>query len=84
EVLADHPEIAGRLCELFESRFDPDVVDGDRGARAAADVETAVAQVQGLDADRILRALSELVRNTLRTNYFVYPTESLGALSLKF
>ncbi|MDZ7916573.1 MAG: NAD-glutamate dehydrogenase [Rhodococcus sp. (in: high G+C Gram-positive bacteria)] len=84
EVLSDHPEIAGGLCELFESRFDPDAVDGDRGARAAAAVDTAVAQVQGLDADRILRAMSQLVCNTLRTNYFVYGTASLGALSLKF
>jgi glutamate dehydrogenase len=70
ETLSAHPEIARRLVQLFETRFDP--------ARAASSL-TAVAEIQAidhaldavssLDEDRILRAYLTLVLKTVRTNY---------------
>ena len=74
EVVLAHRGIAAALVRLFEVRFDPALDEGNRDAehdRIATDLEAAVDEVSGLDADRILRGLLTLVRATLRTNHYV-------------
>jgi glutamate dehydrogenase len=72
ETLAHSPEMSRLLVELFSLRFDPDR-PGDYEARMydlQDRVRTALSAVKSLDEDRILRRFLNLVRNTLRTNYF--------------
>jgi glutamate dehydrogenase len=72
DALGAHPEIARRLLQLFEIRFDP--------ARAAGSSLAAIAEIQAidhaldgvesLDEDRILRSYLALMLKTVRTNYY--------------
>ncbi len=89
--MAGHPEIARRLVELFEQRFDPARAKGaakKRGKQSAADegnavdaiveaIEHALDAVSNLDEDRILRSFLLLVQQSLRTNY--YQHDAAGA-----
>ncbi|MGQ0550199.1 MAG: NAD-glutamate dehydrogenase [Armatimonadota bacterium] len=71
ETLARNPQIARRLAELFQLRFDPRGAHaGPDAARIAAEIETDLDGVASLDEDRILRNFLHLTQATLRTNYF--------------
>ena len=82
DTLAAHPVMARDLIELFRIRFDPDRI-GDANARAAEEAalrarfEAALAAVESLDEDRILRQLASLIAATKRTNF--YQTSREGA-----
>jgi glutamate dehydrogenase len=70
-----HAGIAGDIVALFHARFDPRQ-GGAAEARAgreqeiAAKIEAALAAVQSLDEDRILRRFVNAVRAAVRTNYY--------------
>lgn len=71
-TLAHYPEIAKQLVTLFKLYFDPE-----KQAESAAAIPALEKELQGaldavanLDEDRILRHLLEVLRATLRTNYF--------------
>ncbi len=93
QALIDHPLVARKLVELFESRFDPaqsgtaQVIDDGQGGTLTLveSIEADLAAVASLDQDRILRSLLRLIRATLRTN--AYRTDDEGnrrtALALK-
>ncbi len=75
ETLVSYPSIAIDLYQLFKNRFaEPGIIAAD--VREATEalvrqrIETALAGVQGLDEDRILRRLSGLVLAIVRTNAF--------------
>ncbi|WP_017931095.1 NAD-glutamate dehydrogenase [Robiginitomaculum antarcticum] len=74
-ALTAHGDIARLLFALFETRFDPKMF-ADMGARAeaataiVAKITSALDTVQSLDYDRVLRRLSDLLQNTLRTNFY--------------
>jgi glutamate dehydrogenase len=85
-TLVRHASIARKLVELFDARFNPAhwVVDGvtmpkaDRKPKERAivkEIVEALGSVASLDEDRIIRRILNLVRSTLRTNYY-QPTES--------
>jgi glutamate dehydrogenase len=81
-TLADNPDVAGLLVELFAIRFDPDL-DGleDRGLAAkqvVAEIERRIDLVERLNEDRVLRSLLNLVTATLRTNFFTDGATSLA------
>ncbi|GLK82038.1 NAD-glutamate dehydrogenase [Ancylobacter defluvii] len=87
-ALNAHPAIVDRLVALFHARFDPSVA-GDRDARGAtirAEIEAALAEVQSLDDDRILRAFADLVGAAMRTNFFQTTAngEPKPAIAVKF
>ncbi|ANY10208.1 NAD-glutamate dehydrogenase [Pseudonocardia sp. HH130630-07] len=73
-VLVAHPQVAQALVTLFRARFDPSTADAtEREAahqRALDNVTALIDQVNGLDADRILRRLLAVIEATLRTNWF--------------
>lgn len=71
EALAAHPDSARLLVELFHARFAPDTHGAAAEAELTDRLNEVIGRVVGLEPDRILRALTALVRNTLRTNYFV-------------
>ncbi|WP_084478305.1 NAD-glutamate dehydrogenase [Nocardia jejuensis] len=72
-VLQTHPTITRAFLQLFTARFDPDSA-GELGTIRAQSLENELSAqidaVVSLDTDRILRALLELIRATLRTSYF--------------
>ncbi|MCW2581736.1 MAG: NAD-glutamate dehydrogenase, partial [Klenkia sp.] len=72
-ALAAHPDVVSGVVDLFAIRFDPDRT-GDRAAdeRALAGRLTArIAEVESLDADRVLTSLVAAVRATTRTTAYV-------------
>ncbi|MET4611416.1 glutamate dehydrogenase [Rhodococcus sp. PvR044] len=83
EVLTAHPESARLLVELFEARFDPATNDEGIEKALTCRLDDALGSVVSLDEDRILRAFTNLIRNTLRTNYFAHGGTS-PLLSFKF
>jgi glutamate dehydrogenase len=72
DALSGHPDIARRLIQLFEIRFDP-ARTGDPSLSVIAEIQAidhALDAVQSLDEDRILRSFLTLVLKTVRTNYY--------------
>jgi glutamate dehydrogenase len=72
QTLVHNPELARRVAELFEARFDPDF-KGDRPnalARLEAEFRAGLDRVANLDEDRILRRYMRLILASLRTNYY--------------
>ena len=69
QALCGNPAVAAGLVRLFLARFDP---DGASGEAAAVEMELGgeLDAVVSADDDRILRRLLNLIRSTLRTNYF--------------
>jgi glutamate dehydrogenase len=71
DTLSGHPEIARRLIQLFEARFDPARADSSLAAISEIQaIDHALDAVGSLDEDRILRTYLMLVLKTLRTNYY--------------
>ena len=77
DTLAAHPEITRQLVVLFRCLHDPDQLKqqgregiDQRAAETIKQIEQALDRVTNLDEDRILRRFLNLVRATLRTNYF--------------
>jgi glutamate dehydrogenase len=70
-ALTAHADVARSLVELFVARFDPcRERDEDAAVAVAREIEAAIDAVESLDEDRILRYFLDVVRATLRTNYF--------------
>ena len=72
-TLARLPELAAELVALFEGRFDPDLMEGDRVAAVAhaeARILELLDEVPSLDDDRIGRTFLALIRATVRTSAF--------------
>jgi glutamate dehydrogenase len=72
DALSGHPEIARRLVQLFELRFDP-VRAGDPSLSVIAEIQAidhALDAVQSPDEHRILRSFLTVVLKTVRTNYY--------------
>ena len=74
-TLVSQVEVTRLLLELFKTRCDPaHVPDPQEREQAVGEVleqvRTALDRVQGLDADRILRALLSAVQAVLRTNAY--------------
>ncbi|MGA9853301.1 MAG: NAD-glutamate dehydrogenase [Gammaproteobacteria bacterium] len=87
-TLAGNPQIAALLVKYFEARHDPkagkerDILI----ARYTLEMDKALESVSSLDDDRILRSFFNVVRATIRTNYFqtVKPGEYKPYVSFKF
>ena len=75
KALAQAPNAALQLIRIFESKFDPSLglSREERIVRAAEDealLVEALRFVPDITHDRVLRALLQLVRNTVRTNFY--------------
>jgi glutamate dehydrogenase len=79
QVLVGNPLPARAFADLFVARFDPELsVAARRAALARIDrrIHAALENVTGSDEDRILRALWDEIRATVRTN--AYQTDASG------
>ncbi len=74
-TLTRHAAIAARIVAMFHARFDPrlDITMEERKAHEAealAGIETALAAVESLDEDRILRHFVTAVQAAVRTSFY--------------
>ncbi|WP_235503634.1 NAD-glutamate dehydrogenase [Curtobacterium sp. S6] len=74
-LLANH-DVTRLVVRLFESSFDPATGESSeqrlaRRTEILSEIETALNKVPTLDADKMLRALTEVVAATVRTNAYV-------------
>ena len=69
QALCGNPAMAQALVRLFLAGFDPMGASGD-AAQAEAELLAGLEAVVSADDDRILRRFLNLIRSTLRTNYF--------------
>ncbi|HHS82262.1 MAG TPA: NAD-glutamate dehydrogenase, partial [Devosia sp.] len=88
QALNNQGELVAILIRLFHTLHDPDF-SGDRNRKAAAlakNVLSALEKISSLDEDRIVRHLLNLIRNSLRTNFFQRDPDGSRrpALSIKF
>lgn len=90
ETLAKHANVSYMLVTLFMLRFDPSYA-GDRSREMAMEeteqaIIKALDAVSNLDEDRILRRYLEIIKATLRTNYFQHDNDGQikPYLSFKF
>jgi glutamate dehydrogenase len=71
DALSGHPDIARRLVQLFETRFDPARTASSLAAVSEIQaVDHALDAVSSLDEDRILRTYLTLILKTVRANYY--------------
>lgn len=75
-AFTSNPLLTGRIVEAFEVKFDPDRTFASHEERVEAadavltEVESGLAEVASLEADRVLRATLDTIRATARTNAF--------------
>src|SRR5262245_16355940 len=74
-TLTRHPAIASSIVAIFHLRFDPRLdlsmeVRKERETEALAGIETALAAVESLDEDRILRNFVAAVQAAVRTTFY--------------
>ena len=80
EVLTASPQLASALIEIFAAEFDPDMPERQRSRlRNAAEsrITACLETVTSLDEDRILRGYLDVIRATLRTNFFTHDDSGL-------
>lgn len=79
QVLMKYPDITRKLCQgfldLHNPHLDPKVASAQSSALFAV-AEKQLESVEKLDEDRVLRSMMNLMRETLRTNY--YHTDEMG------
>ncbi len=92
EALLRHTAITAKLVELFHARFKPHPhgglsVDEARNKTEdtlMGDIEAALEAVPSLDDDRIVRRFANLIRATLRTNFFQVDPHGLPVETIAF
>lgn len=88
QSLVAHPALAAKIVALFDARFNPDADSARAGAEQKwqSAVEAELANVSDVTHDRIIRRFIDLVRATLRTNFYQQSDEGSHrpVLSFKF
>ena len=85
-TLTSHADVVRLLVELFSRRFNPELQKKKRNEEVIErSIITAIEKVSSLDEDRILRLFLELVKATVRTNFYQNRVDAEGIpyLSLK-
>ncbi|MDO8535140.1 MAG: NAD-glutamate dehydrogenase, partial [Xanthobacteraceae bacterium] len=90
-TLTRHAPVAAKIVELFHARFDPrlEIEPVQRAvleAAIVAEIESALAAVESLDEDRILRRFVNLVTSAVRTNFYQIDADGQmkPTISIKF
>jgi glutamate dehydrogenase len=90
-TLMSHPAIASSIVAMFHGRFDPRLAISvearkARETEALAGIEAALAAVESLDEDRILRHFVAAVQAAVRTNFYQLDREGLpkALIAIKF
>jgi glutamate dehydrogenase len=90
-TLTSHPAIASSIVAMFHGRFDPRLAVSmearkARETEALAGIEAALAAVESLDEDRILRHFVAAVQAAVRTNFYQLDREGRpkALIAIKF
>ncbi|MPW28450.1 NAD-glutamate dehydrogenase [Agarivorans sp. B2Z047] len=71
ETFASYPDISVLLLELFRRRFNPSLKRSDKTEeKIEAKLISLLDAVENLDDDRIIRRYLEMIKATLRTNFY--------------
>ncbi len=71
DTFARYPDIAKLLINAFNLRFDPKAKTTDKAkTKLYEEIESSLDSVANLDDDRIIRRFVEMIKATIRTNYF--------------
>ncbi|HEY3119057.1 MAG TPA: NAD-glutamate dehydrogenase domain-containing protein, partial [Vicinamibacteria bacterium] len=84
-VLLRNSAVATALFRAFAARFDPELSE-DRGAameRTEDAMREALDSVRSLAEDEVLRAMHNLVRASLRTNFFQHPERPVFSIKVE-
>lgn len=85
ETFSNNPTVARLLMDLFNITFDPNVeVNIEKTHRLEEKLATELDNVANLDEDRILRRYLEVMKATLRTNYFQRTTAGTPKTYISF
>ncbi len=89
DTLVRHASLAAQVAQLFHARFDPRLDADSRAKRQGAlhaAIEQALAAVQSLDEDRILRHFVNAVQSAVRTNFYQLDAEGRpkAQIAIKF
>ena len=76
QTLANHPDIAKELIELFYALHDPAAQKKSTARKIEKSILKSLESVSSLDEDRIFRQLMELTKATLRTNFFQFNSDN--------
>lgn len=71
-TLANHPDITNLLINFFKTKFDPKQKSNNKKNLSAIEetINQLLEKVTSLDEDKILRDMVQLLKATLRVNYF--------------
>ncbi|MBI3892467.1 MAG: NAD-glutamate dehydrogenase [Candidatus Wallbacteria bacterium] len=85
EALLKYPLVTQSLYQLFDARFNPAHGDRRHGLLNSAREDTArhLEKVDSISADRVLRAMRDLIEATLRTNFHLEKKPEERCISLK-
>ena len=70
QTLAAYPEIARKIVQWFNARFEPGKASEKNAATLLAEIKILRGKVATLDQDRIVSRYLDVINATLRTNYF--------------
>jgi glutamate dehydrogenase len=84
QAFVGHPRVARLLVDLVIARFDPEAADAGRAEELAGTISEEIDAVESLDQDRILRSFLDVVRATLRTNFFQRAADGTRKTYLSF
>lgn len=72
QALINNADIARDLVGLFKARFSPEFTENNRPdiSVLTKNIVSALDEVNSLDEDRIIRRILEVIKATIRTNYF--------------
>lgn len=70
QTLAAYPQIARQLVQWFNARFEPAKADSKRADELLASIKLERGKVATLDQDRIIGRYLDVIRATVRTNFF--------------
>ncbi len=76
-TLLAHRRVTRLLTALFHARLDPAYAGSVHEEGVLSHVEEALAEVESLSEDRLLRALLELTCAVVRTNYYQYDADGV-------
>jgi glutamate dehydrogenase len=72
QVLLDNPKITKLLVQLFDANLNPNISaeDSKNAKDIEANIKEALNDIKGINEDRAIRSLIDVVTATLRTNYY--------------
>lgn len=75
DVLANHKEVTRSLADLFETKFNPEIlVPAEERAKMVQEIEskiqTQLSNVTDIISDTVIKRIFNAITSTLRTNYF--------------